>query len=267
MFPQDETFSENPTHSHPELVEGWHPPYETHILRRNGRYDLVTLDMGFTLVAIHSGLDAYVAEMLIDAGIPTTLVDVRAAQARFWEAWLPEDAVRVWEPSLEADRAWSLEIDRRILGYLGVTDPTLVRRVNVRSNELFNDLATYTVYPEAFEALAALRRIVPRLGILSNWGWRLPELCERLGFNPYFDFIITSARVGATKPNPRIFHAALAQGQSEPGRTLHVGDSLSADVRGAQAVGIAGVLIDRTDTIQADGYPVVRSLTGVLDLL
>ncbi len=223
--------------------------------------------MGFTLVSIRSGLDAYLAEMLTAAGYPTTLDDVHAAQARFWEAWLPEDAVRVWAPSLEADQAWSLEIDRRILDYLGVTDPALIRRANVRSNELFNDLATYTVYPEVFEALAALRRAVPRLGVLSNWGWRLPDLCERLGFGPYFDFVITSARIGAAKPNPRIFHAALAQGQSEPGRTLHVGDNLLADVRGAQAAGITGVLLDRSGTVQPDGYPAVRNLTEVLDLL
>lgn len=223
--------------------------------------------MGFTLVAMRSGYDAYLAEMLTAAGIPTTLDDVHAAQARFWETWLPEDAHRVWEPSLEADRAWSLEIDRRILGYLGVTDPALLRQANIRSNELFNDPATCTVYPEVFETLAALRRAVPRLGILSNWGWHLPELCARLGFSPYFDFIITSARVGATKPNPRIFHAALAEGQSEPGRTLHVGDNLLADVRGAQAVGIAAVLLDRSGTVQPDGYPVVRSLGEVVDLL
>ncbi len=234
---------------------------------QNGRYDLVTLDMGFTLVSIRSGYDARLAEMLTGAGIATTLADVRAAQAHFWEAWLPEDAGRVWEPSLEADRAWSLEIDRRTLGYLGVTDPALIRQANARADELFNDPATYTVYPETFEALAALRRAAPRLGILSNWGWRLPDLCERLGFGPYFDFIITSARVGANKPNPRIFHAALAQGGSEPGRTLHVGDSLGADVRGAQAVGITGVLLDRAGTAQPDGYPVVRSLVEVAELL
>ena len=223
--------------------------------------------MGFTLVSMRSGYDAHLAELLTGAGFPTTLDAVRAAQARFWETWLPEDASRVWEPSLEADRAWSLEIDRRILGYLDITDPALVNRANALSNELFNDLKTYTVFADVFEALAALRRAVPRLGVLSNWGWRLPDLCERLGFGPYFDFVITSARVGANKPNPRIFHAALAQGPSAPGRALHVGDSLSADVRGAQAIGITGVLLDRSGTVQPDGFPVVRSLVEVVGLL
>lgn len=223
--------------------------------------------MGFTLVTMHSGYDAYLAELATQTGTPTTLDDVHAAMNRFWAHWVPEDATRVWEPSLEADQAWSLEIDRRVMGYLGITDPALIAQANARSHELFNDPKTYTIFPEVFEALAGLRAAVPRLGILSNWGWHLPELCDRLGLASYFDFIVTSARVGANKPNARIFHEAIAQGSSVPARTLHVGDSLSADVRGAQAVGITGVLLDRQGAIQPDGCPVVRDLREVLGLL
>jgi putative hydrolase of the HAD superfamily len=105
------------------------------------------------------------------------------------------------------------------------------------------------------------------LGILSNWDWHLPELCEQLELASYFDFIVVSARVGCSKPNPCIFREMLRQAGTTPERTLHVGDSLSADVRGAQAVGITGVLIDRNGASRPDGYPVVRSLTEVLGLL
>jgi hypothetical protein len=38
-------------------------------------------------------------------------------------------------------------------------------------------------------------------------------------------------------------------------------------VRGAQALGITGVLVDRTGAVEPDGYPVVRDLAGVLALL
>ena len=93
---------------------------------------------------------------------------------------------------------------------------------------------------------------MPRLGILSNWGWHLPELCEQLGLASYFDFIVVSARVGCSKPNPCIFREMLRQAGTTPERTLHVGDSLSADVHGAQAVGITGVLVDRAGTVQPE---------------
>lgn len=224
--------------------------------------------MGFTLVDLHSGYDK---ELLAIAGqsghTAITLEDVHAAQAAFWNAWGQGDATRTWEPTLAADQALSLEIDRQICARLGIIDPAVVAHVNRRSHELFNDTRTYTLFPDVLEALEALRRAVPQLGILSNWGWRLPELCDRLGLAPFFDFIVTSARIGATKPNPRIFHEALRLGGSDPARTLHVGDSLSADVRGAQALGITGVLLDRRGTARPEGYAVVRDLREVLGLL
>ncbi len=180
---------------------------------------------------------------------------------------MAEDAVHTWEPSIEADDAIGREIDRRICKNLGITDAAFLAELGRRARSAFHDPATYTVFPEVFETLKALRRTVPRLGILSNWGWYLPELCEQLGLAPYFDFIVVSARVGCSKPNPCIFREMLRQAGSTPERTLHVGDSLSADVRGAQALGITGVLVDRAGTVAPGDYPVVRSLTEVLALL
>ncbi len=235
---------------------------------RNGKYDLVTLDMGFTLVDLHSGFDRELLAIVRQAGYTTlTLDDVHAAMRAFWAESDQTDATRVWQPSIEADQALSLEIDRQICIRLGVIDPVVVAAANRRSHELFNDLHTYTVYPDVFETLEALRRTAPRLGVLSNWGWHLPELCQRLGLASYFDFIVTSARIGANKPNARIFHAALQAGNTEPSRMLHVGDNLRADVRGAQALGITGVLLDRKATTRPDGYPVVCDLRDVLALL
>ena len=233
----------------------------------NGRYDAVTLDMGFTLVNLDSGYDRMLLTMARDAGHGLTLDDIRAAQHVFWQEFTAEDATRTWEPTIANDAAFGQEIDRRICEKLGITDAGFLAELRRRAQIMFRDPATCTVFPEVFETLKALRRTVPRLGILSNWGWHLPELCEQLGLASYFDFIVVSARVGCSKPNPCIFREMLRQAGTTPERTLHAGDSLSADVRGAQAVGITGVLVDRAGTVQPDGYPVVRDLAGVLDLL
>lgn len=223
--------------------------------------------MGFTLVDLHSGYDHTLLAMAQDAGYQITLDDIHAASRAFWQAQMAEDAVHTWEPSIEADAAIGYAIDRRICAHLGITDAAFLAELGRRARSAFHDPATYTIFPEVFETLATLRRTVPRLGILSNWGWYLPELCEQLGLAPYFDFIVVSARVGCSKPNPCIFHEMLRRAGTLPERTLHVGDSLSADVRGAQAVGVTGVLVDRAGTTLADDYPVVRSLMEVLALL
>lgn len=223
--------------------------------------------MGFTLVDLHSGYDGMLLAMAQDAGHSISLDDIHAAQHAFWQEFTAEDATRTWEPTIANDDAIGQEIDRRICRKLGITDAAFLVELRLQARRVFHDPATYTIFPEVFETLQALRRTVPRLGILSNWGWHLPELCEQLGLASYFDFIVVSARVGCSKPNPCIFREMLRQAGTSPERTLHVGDSLSADVRGAQAVGITGVLIDRAGTVQSDGYPVVRDLSGVLALL
>lgn len=236
-------------------------------MRGAGRYDLVTLDMGFTLVDLHSGVD----HMLLDIGRRVrpdlALDEVHAAQLRFWDAWNDMDAERVWEPSLAADIAESREIDAGILHLLGIDDPAIVDEACAESRRRYSDLATYTIYPDVIPALEALRASVPVLGIISNWGWHLPELCASLGLDRYLDFIVASARVGAAKPNARIFHYALGMCGCDAARALHVGDSLVADVRGAEAVGMTGVLLNRSGSSNGVGCPVVQELTALASLL
>ncbi len=223
--------------------------------------------MGFTLVNMDGRYDHLLLQMAHDAGYGITLADIRAATRAHWQKQDGLDAVRTWEPSVEADAAIGYEIDRSICAHLGITDAAFLAALGQRARNNFEDPSTYTVFPDVFDALAALRRTVSRLGILSNWGWYLPELCAQLGLAPYLDFIVVSARAGCSKPNPCIFREMLRQAGTTPERTLHVGDSLIADVRGAQAVGITGVLIDRSGTVQPDGFPVVRNLAEVLALL
>jgi FMN phosphatase YigB (HAD superfamily) len=236
-------------------------------VNHNRRYDLVTLDMGFTLVNLSSGVDKMMLALGQRVRPELTLEAVRAAQRQIWDARNLADAERVWEPSLAADVDEGREIDAGIFHLLGIDDAATIDEASAESRRRFTDVATYTVFPDVIPALEVLRPSVPVLGIISNWSWHLLELCEALGLDRYFDFIVTSARVGATKPNAKIFCRALELGGCEPSRGLHVGDSLVADVRGAQAVGMTGVLLDRSGTSDGVGCLVVRRLTELPRLL
>ncbi len=90
----------------------------------------------------------------------------------------------------------------------------------------------------AAETLGALKRAGLALACVSNWDPTLHERLHELGVSPMFDAIVTSAEAGAPKPDPRIFHVALARLGVEPARALHVGDS-DADREGARAAGLA----------------------------
>lgn len=223
--------------------------------------------MGFTLIAPQDRFDLELIEFAARAGLTRTLADVQEAFRLTWDEQMAKDATRRWEPSIAADQAIGVEIDRAICVNLGIVDPALQDEVHRRSQIIFEDPANYCVFPDVVETVQALRARGLTLGVLSNWGWRLPELAAALSLTQYFDFIITSARVGASKPHPAIFYEALARAGSQASRTMHVGDSRVADVLGAHGVGITGVLLDRAGLVQPNGYPVVRSLSELPALI
>jgi len=77
-----------------------------------------------------------------------------------------------------------------------------------------------------------------RLGIVSNFYGNLETVCRGAGLAPFFAVIVDSRRVGAEKPDPAIFRAALTPLGALPETTLFVGDSLRRDREGARRTGI-----------------------------
>ena len=64
-----------------------------------------------------------------------------------------------------------------------------------------------------------------------------------------------------SKPSPAFFAAALERAGTEPGRAIHVGDSLAEDVEGALAAGLAAAWLQRTGTDQPPpGVQAISSL-------
>lgn len=78
--------------------------------------------------------------------------------------------------------------------------------------------------------------------ILSNHIPELPDIVEKLGLRYYIEDCISSANVGYEKPNPRIYNYALKKAKC-PEEVWMVGDSVVADVKGPESVGIKGVLV------------------------
>ncbi|WP_350281716.1 HAD family hydrolase [Kribbella sp. HUAS MG21] len=90
---------------------------------------------------------------------------------------------------------------------------------------------------------------------------------ERLGLAAEIDLLIAGDTLPAGKPDPRAFAHALQRLDAAPHDVMMVGDSLTNDVRGARAVGIDAVLVDRSGRHAQAGVPRVRSLVQVLDVV
>jgi len=131
------------------------------------------------------------------------------------------------------------------------------------------------------EALPTLKKLESngyRLGLVSNAGddKDVQQLAKKFRVDPYFDFILTSARCSYRKPHPRIFEMALSNWYFLPTEAVMVGDNLDADIRGAQNAGLYAVWIsrragERTEnelTVQPDAsLPSLSELPSLLDRL
>jgi putative hydrolase of the HAD superfamily len=89
-----------------------------------------------------------------------------------------------------------------------------------------------------------------RLGVVSNFYGNLEAACWTSGLAPLFGVMTDSQRVGAEKPDPAIFRAALEALDAASETTVFVGDSLRRDRDGARRAGIGFIWIAPLD-IQA----------------
>ena len=124
------------------------------------------------------------------------------------------------------------------------------------------DSLRFVAYPEVPDALRSLRRLGLRLVVVSNWDVSLHERLAETGLAELVDGVVASAEIGSAKPDPAIFARGLALAGVAAEEAWHVGDSLDADVRGAQAAGLRAVLLarDGAAAAAASGVGVIRSL-------
>ena len=140
---------------------------------------------------------------------------------------------------------------RQTLGALGLPPPT--------DGLIEGALKAYFAYSEARwqpmpDAHATLERLAGegyRLGLISNAGddGNVQRLIDNAGLRRWLDPILVSAAVGLRKPNPRIFRMALEAWGLPAQEVAMVGDTLGADILGAQLSGLRSVWIaSRSDT-------------------
>jgi len=84
-----------------------------------------------------------------------------------------------------------------------------------------------------------------KLHIISN-GFKETTLTkmERSGLNPYFSNVIISEDVGVNKPDKAVFEFALDKAAALKEESIMIGDSIEADIRGAQDFGMKAIFFN-----------------------
>lgn len=127
----------------------------------------------------------------------------------------------------------------------------------------------------AIKTLEELKNNDYRLGLISNAAddRDVQQLIDRMELRPYFEYIITSAACGRRKPHPLMFRLALNHFSVQPHQTAMVGDTLTADISGAENLGIYSIWITRRIQLPSDGelliqpQAIISNLTQILPLL
>ncbi len=138
--------------------------------------------------------------------------------------------------------------------------------------DAFQELKPVTIelVPGAVDTLRFLREWGVSLGMITNGDADVQWAKVRnAGLEPLFDSILVAGDFGVAKPDSRVFHRTLDQLHVAPDQAWMVGDNLTNDIGGAQAVGIYGVWVDWRDRGLPDDSAVMpdRIIRSIVELV
>jgi putative hydrolase of the HAD superfamily len=216
----------------------------------------VLLDLDDTLVPDYADFLVAVDDAAAALGAPAGMGRVLHDHARPRWGQAP-DATRhmrdmssweaLWAPFSAGTQAWADEYRtgswHDALVQHGVDDPDLARRL--AAAYAGHRHARCRPYPETIAALDAMRGRVLLAVVTNGMESHQRAKLDAAGLAGRFDVFISSEAVGASKPDPAIFQAALERLGCAAGDAVMVGDNPLRDVAGAQQAGLRGVWIDR----------------------
>ena len=154
---------------------------------------------------------------------------------------------RLYEETSESleDPHFNIRVSHTLqkFGYkLGVSHPTVVG-----ATEAFCEEFMRYARPDD-DALYVLKKLQKyKLAIVSNLS--IPEcasrLLERFGLCRFFGVVIISGAINRRKPSPEIYEKALKTLDVRADKAVFVGDTPGIDIKGAKAVGLKAILIER----------------------
>jgi HAD superfamily hydrolase (TIGR01509 family) len=176
---------------------------------------------------------------------PTTDLGMARQLTEYWERW-----------------------DAEVLTYLGVSESeSLAKQIIAR----WFDHADCVTYPDTIVTLNRLKQMDLKLGLISTaYEEDIDAVLERACIaKGLFDIVVGANTIKKEKPHPDVFRYALSKLNVEPEEALFVGDHVDNDYKGAKAVGIHALLIEREDRSTDDTSDLerVRSLQEIFKFI
>jgi 2-haloalkanoic acid dehalogenase type II len=147
----------------------------------------------------------------------------KVAYTKYWERW-----------------------DSKVLKHLGIPNDQISAKEVLAK---WWDHAECVAYSDTKVSLNRLKQMGVRLGLVSNaYEEDIDAILNKAGLEKsLFDVVVGVNTIRKGKPQPDIFRYALGKLGVKPEETLFVGDHVDNDYRGAKAVGMHALLIERDD--------------------
>ena len=141
------------------------------------------------------------------------------------------------------------------------------------AREIYDEWAAcqhFALYDDVAPVLRELHTDGFRIGLISNTHRCLTSFQSHFELDGLVTVALSSSDHGYLKPHPSIFVAALTLMDVAADRSVMVGDSLTHDIVGARQVGMHGVLLARSGTVEEpvpDDVPVIGGLSELSAVL
>lgn len=213
----------------------------------NNKLEVIFFDLGFTLINFEGNfheamVESYraLAQSLIKSGFQLKENEFVAKYHEIISNYYRGREIDMIERPVEESLRKTLEYFQQD----HFPEPVLEQAIT----EMFKVTESYwRLEADAHDTLRQLKAKGYRLGLISNASNTpdLNRLIDRHDLRKYFDFIVISAEEKIRKPDSRIFQRALNRMEVKPENAIMVGDTLTADILGAQQVGMRAVWITR----------------------
>lgn len=165
-----------------------------------------------------------------------------------------EKTIKLFNLTSQGKKPWYKTLDderdffKRYYRYL-LIEEGVMQDIEECTEMLFNELwcnGDRKLFPETIEVLEYFKRHDYKMGVISDTSPSLEFTLQQLGIAKYFTSFTASSLVGAGKPSPVIFNAALnAQGVTAE-ESIYV-DDYKPEADGARQQGFTSFLIDRSE--------------------
>lgn len=199
------------------------------------KYKAILLDFYGTLVAED---DHLIARLLAEIAECSPVSSNAQEIGRDWN--FQEMCQTAYAGNFKTQRSIEVESLQRLLARY---------QANLNADEMAERLFAYWRTPAVYEdARRFLANNTLPICVASNIDTAdLNAACASAGWG--FDLMVTSESCRSYKPRPEMFLSALEKLDCQAHEVLHIGDSLSSDIKGAQALGIDTVWVNRKQRI------------------